>query len=637
MAEITATVSLQDNLTDALKRMADQLEKLDRKLNSLGATAQEQADQVAKKTNSVSSSILKLASVAGAIKIGKTLIQASDELVGIDTRLQAVTGSAEKAAQAENEIYQAASRARAFYTSTADMVAKLQVNAGDVFGNMDETVLFAETLQKQFALSGTNATDAAAATLQLTQAMGSGVLRGDELNSVFENAPSVIGLIAKEMNVPVGQIRGMAAEGQITADIVKKAMIDAADETDKAFQKTPWTWSQVWTAVVNQVPQVTKPLLDVISLVAQHWQQIEPIVVIVGAAVAGYTAVLFANAAAHKIAEAAEATHSAATMLASGETMTATIAQYGYNAAILACPITWFVVGIVAAVVAVILLAQHIARAGSVAQSAFGVMAGWVNVMRVAFIKLGEGVKNVFTWIGKAAKVTGENIDAGLKYGVTKAMGYFGKLQSFAGGVFSKIGGVLGKVPGLSSVGESIASKGMQMASSGAAKEAASAGASASFKSLPSYSGVDTFDSGWASAAYAAGAKWGDKKWSNSIFGAGNTSIDGLLNSVKNSAGSTPAASSGDSGSGSKDKSGKSGSDKTGKIASNTDQMANDLDYLVAIASRQAINTFTTASINVVMNNNNTINKDIDIDQVVSQLTDVTKNALVATAEGVHI
>lgn len=662
MATVEQTIMLRDaaslalnNITSAARRTNAQFRELmgvldqinghvasvDRQMHEMSSStsaAAAQTETLSNKTNGLSSSLGRLIGVASGLAIGKQIVQASDEMTQIDNRLQQITGSTSEAAKAESMIYQAAQRSRASYSSTANMVASLRANAGQTFGSMEEATVFAETLQKQFALSGTNATDAAAATLQLTQALGSGVLRGDELNSVFENAPSVIQLIANEMGVPVGQIRELASEGQISADIIKRAMLDAADETDKAFGNTRWTWGQVWTAFVNEVTYASQPLLTLISDLANNWDKIAPIVGGAAAAAGIYAGALALVALQSGAAGLAENIRGAATMYADGATLKATASAYGFNAALLASPLSWVVLMIAAAVAALVILTQHFSGAGHTAQTAFGVITGAINVARVFIITFGKTVQQVFQWIIKAAPVVGSNLKTAFHNAVYTVIGYFEKLLSVVGSVFSKIGGVLAKVPGLGSIGESIASKAGQWASSKAAAGNSYLNARSSYKSLTgwkdiSWSGAD------AAAAYKAGAAWGDKKWNNITGNSG--SMADLLKQAENAQNAANAGNG--SGAGSGDDNGAKTAANTGKTADNTaaavdalQSSAESLAYLREIAERQAINTFTTASINVTMNNDNTISSDYDIQTIIGGLYNTLQDAMVATAEGAH-
>ncbi len=228
---------------------------------------------------------LKGAAVAvGAGTAVKKLVGLSDNITNTRARLNLIVDDGGSVANLEKQIMASAQRSRASYLKTAQSISQMGLMAGDAFSNNGELIAFTETLNKQFAIAGTNAAGAEAATLQLTQAMASGVLRGEELNSVFEQAPNVIRSIADYMGVPIGQIRAMAADGQITADIVKNAMLAASDEVNRKFESMPMTWGQVFTQAGNIAIRVLQPLLTGINWLANNISVIGPLVLGLGAA-----------------------------------------------------------------------------------------------------------------------------------------------------------------------------------------------------------------------------------------------------------------------------------------------------------------------------------------------------------------
>lgn len=185
-----------------------------------------------------------VAAYATVQTVGKAL-DLSDTLTSTTARLNLMNDGLQTTQDLQNMIYLSAERARGSYQATADAVSKLGLMAGDAFGSSEEIVAFMEQINKQFTIAGTEAAGIDAAMLQLTQAMGSGVLRGEEYNSILEQAPNIIQAIADYMEVPKGQLKDMAADGAITADIVKAAMFAAADETNEKFASMPKTFSQI--------------------------------------------------------------------------------------------------------------------------------------------------------------------------------------------------------------------------------------------------------------------------------------------------------------------------------------------------------------------------------------------------------
>ena len=245
---------------------------------------QEQENMAQSVTNSLTSSVLRLAASYISIQGLKKAVDLSDSLVSMRARLDRMNDGLQTTQELETMIYQSAQRSRGSFTDTMGLVSQLGTMAGDAFSSSKEIVQFAEQLNKQLALSGASGSSAQAAILQLEQGLASGVLRGDELNSVMEQAPALAKSIADYMQVSVGQLREMGSQGQITADIVKNALFAAAKDTNAEFEKTPMTWAQVWTVASNTAVRALDPLLTAINWVANNLDVAIPLVVSLGAA-----------------------------------------------------------------------------------------------------------------------------------------------------------------------------------------------------------------------------------------------------------------------------------------------------------------------------------------------------------------
>lgn len=206
--------------------------------------------------------LLKLISLAALLQSAISFVNLSDTFTQTTARLERMNDGLQTTAQLQQMIYESAQRSRGDYQQTADMVAKLGTMAGDSFSSNAELIAFAEQLNKQFALAGTSAQGMDAAMLQLTQAMSSGALRGEELNSVLEQAPTVAQTIADYMGVSIGEMRELASEGKVGADVVKAALLSAAEETNKAFEAIPLTFSQAWTMAKNAAIQAMEPAMQ---------------------------------------------------------------------------------------------------------------------------------------------------------------------------------------------------------------------------------------------------------------------------------------------------------------------------------------------------------------------------------------
>ena len=379
----------------------------------------------------------------------KGLLQMSDTLVSTTARLDMINDGLQTTAQLNSMIFQSANRARGSYTEMSAMVSKLGLLAGDAFGSTQEIVAFAEQLNKQMAISGTSTMEGQAAMLQLTQAMASGVLRGEELNSILEQTPMIAQTIANYLGVNVGQMREMASEGAITADIVKNAMFAAAEETNAKFEEMPMTWGQVWTKFQNYATMGLRPVLLGLSWLANNIEIIGPLVLGAGAAFAIFQ--VAANWT--KIATiATTAYHGAVTLLSigygvlTGNTAAASAATMVFNSALLASPITWVLMGlalIVGALYAGVAAYNHFTGASV---SATGIIAGVMSMLgahvynTVAFMYNGFAVfanfiGNVFNNPVAAVKV--------LFYDMAQTV--LGYLLNIANG----IEGLVNKIPGV--------------------------------------------------------------------------------------------------------------------------------------------------------------------------------------------
>lgn len=650
--ELARVETTLDGVEDNIKRANEQQKKFNEDIRN-GANA----------ASDIKSKFMGLVGVIGSLVGIKKVLDLSDTLTQTTARLNMMNDGMQTTEELQQMIFAAAQRSRGSYQATADAVAKMGIMAKDAFKSNAELVAFAEQLNKQFTIAGTSAEGIDAAMLQLTQAMGSGVLRGEELNSVFEQAPTIIQAIADYMDVPIGSIRAMAQEGQLSAEVVKNALLSAADETNEKFESMPKTIGQVWQSVKNQALMAFQPILNKISeivnsdkfnnlttgvisgittiasvaliafnalasvagFVYDNWSWIEPIIWGVIAAFVAYNAVaLISNGiiAAQALVTSVKA---AADAMASGATFLWTVNQYGLNAALLACPLTWIIILIIAVIAAIIGICQWIAKATGVANSWFGVMTGGINVVIQFFKNLGLWVANIALGIWEAIGACCSNIGTAFHNTIANVQGWFYGLLSTALRVVEGICAALNKLPFVEFDYSGITSK----ADEYAAKSAEAYGSKQEYKSVADafnsgFSTFDTFGDGWASDAFKAGASWGDgvaDKVSGFFSGGDGSSLDAF------NLGSTLDGVYGN----------------TGDTAGNTAQMADslsateeDLKYLRDIAERETINRFTTAEITIEQTNNNNISSDMDIDGVMEKWNTDFTEILETAAEGVH-
>ncbi|NLP33439.1 MAG: tape measure protein, partial [Oligella ureolytica] len=368
MASLKAIFKLTDGYTKTIDKIAqktnvatDKIEKASKSTDRFN----QQLKNVEKASSGASSGLERF--VKGLISIAtvKKIIDISDEMTQTTARLNLINDSLQTTAELQDMIMASANRSRASYASMADVVAKLGLRAGDAFNNSNkEVIAFAETLNKMFVIAGASQEEMRSASLQLTQALGSGVLRGDELNAVFEAAPNIIQAIADYMKVPIGQIRDLASEGLITADIVKNALFNAADEVNKQFESMPMTFVQVITVIGNTLLQAFDPVIQTIGKAAQwiydNWSIIEPVFWGIAAAAGAYLAISKAQAIWDAINTAGTVAHSVALIvygtamwLVAIATSNAALMQQALNTAMLASPIGWITlaIGILIAVI----------------------------------------------------------------------------------------------------------------------------------------------------------------------------------------------------------------------------------------------------------------------------------------------
>ncbi len=591
----------------------------------------------------------------------------SDQMTSTAARLDLMNDGLQTTKELQDMIYLSAQRSRGSYQETADAVSKLGLMAGDAFGSSKEIIAFMEQVNKQFAIAGTEASGIDAAMLQLTQAMGSGVLRGEEYNSILEQAPNIIQAIADYMEVPKGKLKDMAAEGQITAEIVKAAIFAATDETNAAFESMPTTFEQVWTSFQNTALIAFRPVLQRLNelansesfqsfvgnaaealsmvagialeifdllagaagLISDNWSWLAPIIYGVAAALTAYygamllyntitaisTGITAAKAFAGKV-------HAASLAMESGATFTAAAAQYGFNAALLACPITWIVLAIIALIAVIAVLANHFSGAGHIAQSAFGVVCGGVNVGIQFFKNLGLTVANIALGIGAAIGACGQNLMTAFHNAISSVRSWWYDLLSTALEVVEKICVSLNKLPFVSFDYSGISNA----ADDYAAKAAAVANDKREYTSISEafHNGMSTFDTfqeGWVMDAYRAGASWGDgitEKVEN--FFSGHSGDDGIPNPEDyENLGSYGAEIA----------------ENTGAIRDSMDITKEELKYMRDIAEREQINRYTTGEITIEQTNYNTVSGAMDLDGIIDGLTDSANEAANRIAEGV--
>lgn len=605
-----------DQVNASLDAMGDNMNKNTQQQNKLNKEIQEGKNHI---DNMMGSVVSLVSAYAGFKAVGK-LVNLSDEYTQTRARLNLMNDGLQTTDELQQKIFASAQRSRAAYQTQADIVAKLGQRAGDAFSSNDETIAFAENLSKMFVIAGASQQEMASASLQLTQALGSGVLRGEELNAVFESAPNVIQAIANYLDVPIGKIREMAGEGQITADIVKNALLGATNEINSQFDSIPMTWSQVWTGVMNELYMATQPILELINLLAQNWSIIEPIVIALAVAIGLYTAALIAYNTVQGISSMMEAVHAASLAMQSGVTFAATAAQYGFNAALLACPLTWILILIILVIAAVYAVVAAINKAKGTTVSATGVICGSVNVVIQFFKNLGLFIANVALGIWNALGACASNIGIAFNNVICNIKSWFYGLLETVMDVIAGIVKTLNKLPFIDIDVSGITSK----ADEYAAKKAEAENNKKDYESVSDafnkgFNTFDAFETGWVSDAYNAGYQVGENVDSaiGNFFGKnGMDDIQSKLGDIGNSAAKTAS--------------------DTDSIKDSLDVTSEELKYLRDLAEQEVINRFTTAEIHVDMGGiTNNVSNNNDLDGIINYLVEGVEIAMEETAEGV--
>lgn len=563
-----------------------------------------------------------LAATIGASVGLKKLIELSDQMTSTTARLNFIVDDGGSVEALEAKIMASAQRSRAAYLDTASAIASMGANAGAAFTSNDELIAFMEQVNKQFVIGGASAQGQAAAMLQLTQAMAAGALRGEELNSILENAPGIARAIEQYMGIAEGSIKSYAEKGAVSATVVKNALLSIADETNAKFNGMAMTWGQVWTQMGNIALKVTQPLLTAINWLANNLSVIGPILLGLG------TAFLVFQVAAHwtQIAAVATAAYHAVVNLLSigfgvltGNTAAASAAVFTFNSALLASPITWIimliavVIGLLYGVVAIInkvtgssisatgLICGAIAVAGAfIGNTVIGLLNALIQYIWAIFVAPFLGIVE---WILNVCN---------------------GGFNSFGDAVANLIGQIIGWFLNLGKVVTTIID-----AIFGTNWTAGLESLQSSVTAWGKNENAITLDKNAPTIDYRF--EYGDAWAAGNDFGKGiDAKIGGMFNTggLGDSSGfdlGDIAAYTGET------------ADNTGKTADALAVTEEQLEYLRDIAERDAINRFTTAEVKIDMTGmTNRIDGSADLDGVISQLTESFTEALVTAAEGVH-
>lgn len=612
-----------------------------------------------------------MATTLGAAFGAKQVIGLSDTMASSRARLDLMNDGLQTTKQLQDMIYQSAQRSRGSYQDTADIVSKLGILAKREFKNNEEAVLFAEQMNKQFVIGGASAQEQSAAMYQLTQAMASGRLQGDEFRSIMENAPMLAQSIAQSLGKSTAELREMSSEGLLTSDVIKKALFASADETNRKFEQMPRTFSQVMASVKNQALMAFQPVLNQINRIANsknfdhfvegsvtaisivasaattafglitsvagflydNWSIVGPLIFGVVAVLGGLKLAMLAVNGVQLIGTAitrgymiAKGALMVVTGLLTGAEGAATVAQQAFNSALLACPITWILIAIVALIAIFYAAVAAVNKFAGTSISATGFLVG---VFATAGAFIGNtviGVVNaVITWFVTLWNFIAAfaNFFANVFNDPVAAIEHlFLNLFNCILDIVSGAADLIDKITGsnLSGSIDGFQNKVNKWAQNKIPEQ----------KEYVKTLDPDKYTINKRIAygdAYKAGYDWGKnlgKSKKVKTPKVKNPKIPDYGKIVKDPSSTATAA-------------------NTGKTAANTAKTANsvsatqeDLSYLRDIAEQEAINQITSPIINVEMTNNNTVNSGMDLDGISSMLRSKVEEEMYASAEGVY-
>ena len=335
--ELADMVGETEQAAQAQDRLANGASETGRAVKDAEKSQKNYTEEVNRSEQAAGSLVKTVSKIAGAIgvaKLTKDFIETADEMAQITAKLNLINDGFMTTEQLQSAIYNSAQRTRSSYMDTAQLVARIGMNTGDTFRNNTEIVKFAENLNKSFKIAGASAQEQSSVILQLSQALAGGLLRGQEFNAVMSGAPNIIKNIANYMGVTVGEMRDLAAEGQITSDIIREAMLGATDDINGQFETLPQTFSDTMTVAKNQITNalngvfeewittlndgdvqgtindITDAISDLakvagnafidivkgIGWIGENWESLEPILEAAGIAIIGYKALNVAQA-----------------------------------------------------------------------------------------------------------------------------------------------------------------------------------------------------------------------------------------------------------------------------------------------------------------------------------------------------
>ena len=527
------------------------------------------------------------------------LVGLSDQMASTEARLNLIVDDGGSVDELEQKIFASAQRSRADYMSTAAAVSKLGIVAGKAFSGNDEIIRFTELMNKNFKIAGASASEASAAMYQLNQAFGAGKLQGDEYRSIIENAPLLAQSIEDYMRNVVkaeGAMKDWSSAGMLTPQVIKAALFSAADEIEERFAQMPMTWGDVWTGFKNNAIMALQPLLDAINWMANHFDQLLPVVAALTGAVIAFAA--------------GQALSAAATWLnvEANRTLIATM---------LANPFTWIAVVIGVIIYMFVLWAQSVG----------GLRVAWLitvdqvlyywDLLKIGFMTGLFAVQNMLDKIGHGFNAFGTAL---VNYIGDTKVDFLNLIQTMVNGAIDIINGFIEKLnhlPGVSlDVIEHVTFAAEAAAENEAAKEARNNELRRKEMAMQA-----------RATQREQELRFARSDWQHDHQSRLEEIERVKVENEKNQLGIDPSL-----------------YDSVGAIEGNTAKSADsleiseeDLKYMRDIAEREAVNRFTTAEIRIDQHNENHIASGMDVDGIMNTWTAAFVQEMNISAEGVHL
>lgn len=585
--------------------------------------------------------------------VGK-LINLSDQYLQTTAKLNMIVDDGGSVTALQEKIYASAQQSGMDYMNAMSAVSDLKLQTG-AFSSNEDAMEFAGIMNMEFLMGGASQEQASSQLSALTESMSTGMISDGILTSLGETTPSAVSSLAGYLSVSNEKLMEMAANGEITAGIFKDAMLSSSDAISERFSSFPMTFEQMWTSIKNGAMLAFQPvlqkiieianspafamiingviaalsvvgstfagILELISSIAgflyENWSFIEPLLTTAAIALGVFTTAL--------------GLYSLATGIA-------TIAQNGFNLALLTSPAGMFALIVTAIVLAVMALCEWISNLTGLSTSGFGIITGGINVVIQFFWNLCLTVANIAMAIWNALCAVANNIRVAFHNAICNIQSWWYDLLATVCEVVSAIAEELNKIPfveidysGVENAAQDYRDKALKARNS---KEEYSNIGEEFDKGMHTY---DAFKDGWMEEAFASGAAWGDSVVDNisssfdGLFGSGakqeqesllkNPQNEDLNNLLNDSAMNSNIAGI---------------ADNTSNIKDSLDITQEDLKYMRDLAERDAINRFTTAEIKVEMNNSNQINSTMDLDGIVDHLSLRLREQMEIAAEGVH-